>query len=96
MRVAVWSHWRGEWWTGDVELDLPIGDASETTAGQVNEALFVFFNRVDDVDHERLEACGYRLPSLSVGDRLTWSGRVFEVMPVGFVEVAMLDDERAS
>ena len=39
------------------------------------EAIFRFFNRVDAADAERLRAIGYRLPSLSVGDIISYTGK---------------------
>lgn len=81
MNVQVWSHFRDESWTGDVPDDLLPADG-------VNEALFRLFNRDDEDDVERLEAWGYRLPSLSVDDTVTWAGRTFRVAGIGFEEVS--------
>lgn len=75
-------------WFGDVS----IGDLIEANdreikgidADATNEALFRFFNRVDEGDNERLERIGYRLPSLSVGDLLHWGGKTHRVEGVGF------------
>lgn len=63
MRVVVESHWRGERWEGEIP---PPADAERAL-----EYVFRYFNRVDEGDGERLEALGYRLPSLGVGDLVT-------------------------
>lgn len=86
MRVSIWSSFAGRTWEGEVgdDLLLPL----EEKDASINEALFRLFNRVDPEDGARLEDWGYRLPSLSVGDRLTYGGRTFIVMPVGFHETA--------
>lgn len=78
MNVAVWSHFRDERWSGDVPLQPSPG---------LNEELFRFFNRVDEADADRLDAIGYRLPSLSVGDTVSYDGRTFRVEGLGFAEV---------
>jgi hypothetical protein len=53
------------------------------------EDIFRFFNRVDDADCERLEASGYTLPSLSVGDVVTMpDGRLMAVASAGFAAAA--------
>ena len=74
-------------WHGEIEP----ADLTEVTGGldgideaATNEALFRFFNRVDERDNDRLEAIGYRLPSLSVGDLLHWGSRSFRVAGSGF------------
>jgi hypothetical protein len=82
MKVTVWSHFRDETWEGDMPELQPLGSEQET-----NEHLFRYFNRVDELDGRRLERIGYRLPSLSVGDRVTWKGRTWEVAGIGFQEV---------
>jgi hypothetical protein len=56
------------------------------------EAIFRFFNRVEDADADRLATIGYRLPSLSVADKIVLDGRTYEVDAVGFTEVPG-DDE---
>lgn len=66
-------------WTGDVEIAFP-----EFAASSVNAHLFRYFNRVDDEDAARLEAIGYRLPSLSVGDLVHWNGKTWRVAGLGF------------
>lgn len=75
MQVTIWSHWRGETWTGDVPAPFS------------NETLFRLFNRVTEADATRLEAWGYTLPSLSVGDTVTWGGETFRVENIGFTPV---------
>jgi hypothetical protein len=62
-------------WTGDV----PVMDLGH---------VFRFFNRVDEADADRLEALGYRLPSLSVDDLVTIGGTTWKVAPCGFEEVS--------
>ena len=53
------------------------------------EAIFRFFNRVDAADAERLRAIGYQLPSLSVGDIISYTGtnRILIVCPTGFGDI---------
>ena len=52
--------WRGE---------FPVGHSGHD--GETLERIFRFLNRVEDGDHERMEAVGYTMPSLSVGDYVT-------------------------
>lgn len=85
MKVTIHSHFKDQLWQGDVPDELVDGWAE---AGNANERLFRLFNRVDEGDAARLEAWGYRLPSLSVGDSVGYGGRAFRVEPVGFAEVA--------
>lgn len=80
MRVTIWSHFSDTSWTGDVPDEL-LDDRV------VNEALFYLFNRIDEASEQRLEAWGYRLPSLSVDDTVTWGGKTYRVADVGFEEV---------
>lgn len=53
------------------------------------EAIFRYFNRVDEADAARLRDVGYKLPSLSVGDIITYTttGRSLIVCPAGFAEI---------
>src|SRR5688572_26158718 len=63
------------------DLDNPLGKA---------QALYRYFNRVNQDDTERLESVGYRYPSLSVGDLLCWwegeTVRCYTVASIGFTE----------
>ena len=70
-------------WTGSVDLDRPQGTSTEDALEQI----FRLFNRVDFADGERLEALGYRLPSLSEGDEVTLDGETWEVSILGFRRV---------
>jgi hypothetical protein len=63
------------------------GGLSDRACRVVNERLFRLFNRVDDEDGPRLEAIGYRLPSLSVGDLLVWGAQTWRVAGSGFDRV---------
>ena len=68
--------------TGDTfacELDLGDGEPEEKL-----ERVFRLFNRVSEEDARRLERIGYRLPSLSVGDRVVLNGEAWVCAPVGF------------
>lgn len=85
MIVTIWSHFRDETWQGDVPDEMFIGHDILLGTG-MNEALFRIFNRVDEADSIRLEAWGYRLPSLSVGDTVSYDGRTFRVDDFGFTE----------
>ena len=55
----------GTTWRGDLDLSLASSDEDlwNWSSG--------LFNRVDEGDHERMEAMGYMMPSLSVGDFVT-------------------------
>jgi hypothetical protein len=86
-------------WSGDVDaIDLVrISGHGVTTDERIdvermNSALFRFFNRVDDGDGARLEAIGYRLPSLSVGDLLHWDSKTWRVAGVGFDPITGSDE----
>jgi len=76
-------------WIGDVTQE----DLAEAIRrdpldeGEVNEALFRFFNRVDDPDVDRLAEVGFELPSLSVGDLLHWGSKTFRVAGSGFEQI---------
>jgi hypothetical protein len=85
MRLKIYSHFEGDVWEGDVpELDS-IEEYDEVERDSVvNEHIFRLFNRVDEGDNERLEAWGYRLPSLSVGDVIEYDGRAWKVDDFGF------------
>ena len=67
-------------WTGQVDT----GQRDKSWAQDINGFLFRYFNRVDDDDHDKLEAIGYRLPSLSVGDVLYWDCKAYRVAGIGF------------
>lgn len=72
--VRIESSFTGKTWEGEVEVeDL--------------EDVFRFFNRVEPGDGLRLELIGYRLPSLSAGDRVTLDGVTWECAPVGWTPV---------
>jgi hypothetical protein len=73
-------------WHGDV----PVGFSGHI--GQTNEALFRFFNRVDEADNDKLAAVGYFLPSLSVGDLLHWGSKTWRVAGAGFEAITGSDD----
>jgi hypothetical protein len=66
-------------WTGDV------GGLDPTApSDQINERCFRLFNRVDESDARYLQAKGYDLPSLSVGDFLHWGTTTWRVEGMGF------------
>lgn len=79
-------------WIGDVEhselmtlngqLDEPIERG--TMDSITNAAIFRFFNRVDEADSDRLAEIGFNLPSLSVGDLISWGARTWRVSGAGF------------
>jgi hypothetical protein len=68
-------------WTGEI--------AVETL-----EEIFVYFNRIYDHDPDRLERCGYHLPSLSPGDviirQLPASVSYHLVADFGFTEITQM------
>lgn len=76
-KVKVTSSFTNESWEGEVEL-------AGATDMQKLGALFRLFNRVEDEDTVRLERIGYRLPSLSAGDRVVLNERVYRVDAGGF------------
>lgn len=73
--------------TGPTALNVPIRWEDEEHAETVNEALFRFFNRVDEADEARLKRLRYELPSLSVGDYIAWGESTYRVASVGFTKV---------
>ena len=54
---------------------------------EVLNRIFRALNRVDDGDHERMAAIGYLLPSLSVGDLVSFQGTTWRVDSVGFTKL---------
>jgi hypothetical protein len=98
-RIAIDSHMarlqpgRPHTWVGSIPLELPTQfDGSGDALDERFEEVFRFFNRVDEADCDRLDALGYHLPSLSVGDRVQvcWPGcepRAFRVAGVGFEHI---------
>lgn len=78
MQLTIWTHWEGKSWTGDAPISRFKADWEKL------EAIFRFFNRVDDGDHERMAAVGYLLPSLSVGDKVLMAGQWWDVAVAGF------------
>lgn len=60
-------------WNGDIEFDGDIED------------LYRMFNRVTQADSDRLEALGYFMPSMSVGDIVTLGSTTYQCASVGFV-----------
>jgi hypothetical protein len=80
MQLTIWTHWQGGEWTG--ELD---GVRDGAPVGEVLEYVFRWFNAVDEGDRERMLAVGYDLPSLSVGDVVTFAdGTRWQCSPLGW------------
>jgi hypothetical protein len=77
-RITITTVLRYGVWQG--QLDLPGNDQ------EALEQVWRLFNRVETEDVERLEEWGYRLPSLSVGDRVTLDGKDYWVNDLGWVE----------
>lgn len=69
----------------------------EPTVEQINERIFRLFNRIDPGDDARLTALGYFLPSLSVGDFVTWGYPpiTYAVAPIGFQTVTGNENQAA-
>jgi hypothetical protein len=61
--VKIFSHWRFEVWHGEFLSDLD-GRNPEALLDEIYRA----FQRVTEVDHERMFSMGYALPSLSMND----------------------------
>lgn len=76
-------------WDGDVPIQASFMD----DASQVNERIFRFFNRVDENDANTLELIGYRLPSLSMGDLVTWGNKTYRVEGYGFKQITGCERE---
>lgn len=76
--LAIKSIFTGEVWRGS--LELPSDD--QAALGKI----FRLFNRVDDEDIDRLEKIGYRLPSLSVGDRVDLDSARYWANSVGWTK----------
>jgi hypothetical protein len=90
MMAAIAGNQHGITWRGTVALaDLRryLPPEAPVTRERMNEAIFRFFNRVDDSDCARLEAIGYRLPSLSAGDLVTVETVTFLVATSAFERV---------
>lgn len=85
--------WRGNVSDKQLGLGPVIVTGGEKADAEINERIFRFFNRVDSLDEEKLEAVGYRLPSLSVGDIVTWGGKAFRVEGHGFSCITRNGDE---
>jgi hypothetical protein len=73
--IIITSHWEGGRWSGTIELP---DDARPL------EYIFRFFNRIEDGDADRLDAIGYRLPSLSVGDVVEIAGERWRCAMLGW------------
>lgn len=71
-------------WSGEVPNSLIPPEGGWANPNQVNDNLFRFFNRVDEADCARLDALGYKLPSLSAGDFITWGEKTYKVRGIGF------------
>jgi hypothetical protein len=57
------------------------------------DILFRLFNRVSYGDNERLNEWRYRLPSLSMGDYITFQGRTYRVEAFGFTKITGNEEE---
>lgn len=57
------------------------------TDEMILDRIFRFFNRVDEGDHERMKAVGYMLPSLSVGDLISFNHVTYRVDRIGFTKL---------
>jgi hypothetical protein len=85
--LVIWSHFKDQTWAGRVEIAFPPSESNVTTPEAVNERIFDLFNVKDEEDIEFLKSIGYDLPSLSVGDVVTWGDRSWRVATVGFKDV---------
>ena len=82
--------WIGTLPTGKVgrySIAVPVQWNDPKNEDQVNDILFRYFNRVHLDDDDRLAAIGYNLPSMSVGDFVSWGGNTYRVMRAGFEKV---------
>lgn len=79
---------RATTWTGWIaERDLS-GPEGLSTDEHLHTALFRFFNVVDENDVLRLKGYRYTLPSLSVGDIITFGDESFVVSGTGFDKIS--------
>jgi hypothetical protein len=98
MQLTIWTHWEGASWSGEIPepADTPAILAASRANGVYEAALeyvFRFFNRVDEGDSERMAEVGYDLPSLSVGDVVTFAdGSRWQCAPMGW---ELLEDDAA-
>lgn len=68
-------------------LPSPIWNGEIEEEDAYLDVIFRRFNRVTEEDCYWLGEVGYRLPSLSVGDRVTLAGKTWECRPAGWAEV---------
>ena len=77
-------------WAGEIEVPFKI-DGADLTCTDDDEtmlvALYRLFNRVDEADITRLEQWNYRLPSLSVGDFISFYGATYQIESGGCREL---------
>lgn len=88
MMAALCGGEHGAQWEGEVpSAYLRFGNNPQDDpeiAAAINEDIYRLFNRIDEADNTRLEHWGYMLPSLSVGDFVTWGGKTYGVAALGF------------
>ncbi len=75
-KIQIKSVFTGERWQG--ELELPEDDQEALTR------ISRLFSRVNEEDITRLEEIGYRLPSISVGDRVDLDNERYWANDVGW------------
>jgi|SRR5262245_7606648 len=80
MQVTIWSHFKNESWTGEIEHSS-------------KSEIFRLFNVVDDEDALRLKSWNYNLPSLSMGDTVTVHGKTWLVAMGGWIELTDFENE---
>lgn len=82
--IQITSSFTGDTWTGEVDLAAHDSMPNDPTTEQKLERAFRFFNRVTEADERRLEEIGYRLPSMSAGDRVILNGEIWWCAAIGF------------
>jgi hypothetical protein len=91
LMAAVVGGEHGAQWEGEVFIE----NEDALSPEEINEQIFRLFNRVEDADGVRLERMGYRLPSLSVGDFVTWGGKTYSPGMIGWNCVTGNDNDAA-
>jgi hypothetical protein len=84
MMAAATGAPHGFLWSGEIPVEWLPPNAAAADFEAVNESLFRYFNRVEEDDARRLEAIGYLLPSLRLGDLVGYGDRVFRIAAFGF------------
>jgi hypothetical protein len=80
-------------WSGEIPESYFEGNLSGEDG--INGMIFRIFNRVSETDVDFLNSIKYDLPSLSIGDFLTWQfgsepSKTFQIKAVGFDQITSM------